>query len=467
MPKLSTGLFKQFLIIAIALGLSGCATTREQIEKDVDYAVSNEVPAQPQTWVTPANIGETQIGWIEAFNDQTLTTLVKEAQANNKNLQAIAANVDQAWALTRQAGSALQPQVGLSTGGTRSGVRGGGSSKGEITLGAQVSWEADLWGRIRSGVRAQEASAQAVEADFVYAQHSLAATTAKSYFTAIESNLQANIERETVTILEETRRITQVKFDNGLSTAQDVALSRSDLASARERLTASEGAYRNALRSLELLLGRYPSAEVAVHSSLPGVPPAPPAGLPSELLERRPDIIAADRRVAAAFNRTEEAKAAKLPSLSLTGNLGGASNALSNVLNPGNLAWSVGASLLAPIFDGGQRQAQVEVATAAQEQSLAQYGEAALNAFAEIENNLDNATVIAQREIELTEASNQANEAFRIANLRYNAGESELLDVLSIQQRVVGAQRSLSSIKRLLLEQRINLNLALGGDWKS
>ncbi|MGV0036017.1 MAG: TolC family protein [Candidatus Azotimanducaceae bacterium WSBS_2022_MAG_OTU7] len=104
---------------------------------------------------------------------------------------------------------------------------------------------------------------------------------------------------------------------------------------------------------------------------------------------------------------------------------------------------------------------------AAQAQSLAQYGEAALNAFGEIENNLDNGTVVAQREAELTEASKQANEAFRIANLRYNAGESELLDVLSIQQRVVGAQRSLSSVKRLLLEQRVNLNLALGGDWRS
>ncbi len=165
--------FKQTLLIALSLTLGACATTREQIETEIGDAVTNEVSAQPEAWITPANIGDVQVGWIAAFNDPTLTALVKEAQTNNKNLRAAAANVNQAWALARQAGSALQPQVGLTTGGTRSDVRGGGYSQGELSVGVQISWEADLWGRIRSGVLAQEASAQAVEADFIYAQHSL------------------------------------------------------------------------------------------------------------------------------------------------------------------------------------------------------------------------------------------------------------------------------------------------------
>ena len=453
-------------IVACLLTACGAAPSRETIEADVDQAVESETPVLPEQWGTQSDAGVVQVGWIEIFNDPALTRLVTDAQTNNRDLAVAAANVDRAWALARQAGAVLSPDISLAATGGRSGSSDSSSpTTTKLSLGLQVSWEADLWGRLRAGQRGAVASAQAVEADYRFAQYSLAAATAKAYFTSIEAKFQADIARETVEILEETQRIVNVKHDNGMASAQDVSLTRSDLASARERLTTVDGSYRDALRALEVLLGRYPSAELDVRDSLPAVPPPPPAGIPSELLERRPDIVAAERRVAAAFNATAQAQAARLPTVGLTGNLGGASSSLSDLLDPANVAWSAGANLLAPIFDGGRRREAVEIATAEQKQALAAYGQAALNAFSELESNLDQGTVIAQREVDLEVAAREAEKAFRIASLRYEEGEEDLLSVLTIQQRVISAKSALSSVERLLLEQRINLNLALGGSW--
>lgn len=457
-----------FSLAGLVVVLAGCGTvpSQEQVEQDVDQAVQQQAPAARTEWGAGAEAGSVQAGWIKSFDDPALNRLVIEAQTNNRDLAAAAANVDRSWALARQAGANLGADVSLSrTASQTGGIGGSQPTTNSFGLGLQVSWEADVWGRLRSGERGAVASAQAAEADFRAAQQSLAAATAKAYFSAVEANIQAGIVRETVEILEETLRIVNVKHDNGMSSAQDVSLARSDLATARESLTTIEGSQRDAVRALEALLGRYPGADLEVRRSLPGVPPAPPAGLPSELLERRPDIVAAERRVAAAFNATNQARAARLPSIGLTGNLGSASDSLSGLLESSNAAWTAGASLLAPIFDGGRRREAVEIATADQEQALAAYGQAAISAFSELETNLDQGVVLQQRIAELNVAATEAANAFRIAQLRYEEGEEELLNVLSIQQRVIGAKSSLSSVERLLLEQRVNLNLALGGSW--
>ncbi|MGB5604603.1 MAG: TolC family protein [Gammaproteobacteria bacterium] len=454
------------LVLVVALVGCGGAPSQEQVEQDVDQALKSQPPTMPEQWGTVVESGTVQAGWIESFNDPALTALVIEAQKNNRDLLAAATNVDRAYSLARQAGAALKPEVSLAVTGTRSGsVDSSVAGATNLGLGAQVSWEADVWGRLRSGERAAVASAQAVEADFRSAQQSLAAATAKAYFTAIEANIQVGIASETLEILRETNRIVNVKYNNGLATGQDVSLARSDLATARERLTEVEGSYRDAVRALEVLLGRYPGADLEIREALPDVPPPPPAGLPSELLERRPDIVAAERRVAAAFNATEQARAARLPTLGLTGSLGGASGSLSNLLDPANVAWSVGANLLAPLYDGGRRREAVNITTAEQEQALAAYGQAAINAFTELETSLDQGVVLSQRLDELREAAAQAEKAFRIATLRYEEGEEDLLSVQTIQQRVINAKSTRSSVERLLLEQRVNLNLALGGSW--
>jgi NodT family efflux transporter outer membrane factor (OMF) lipoprotein len=451
------------IIVCCLVAITGCSLTSTQ--QEISSAVTAERPETPSTWTAvQESVGEVQIGWIEAIGDEALTALVREAQANNKDLRAAAANVDRSWALAKKAGAALTPSIDLAAGGDRSGFVDGPAGNA-FNLGLQASWEIDVWGRIRSGELAAEASAQAVEADYRFSQHSLAAAVAGAYFVAVEAGIQAAVARRSVEALTETDRLVNLRFAQGYSSRQDQALARSDLATAEAELAAAEGSRRDALRALEVLLGRYPSADVEVREAMPTAPAGPPAGVPSEALERRPDLIAAERRVAAAFFSVDQAKAARLPAIGLTASTGGSSSELRSLLDPSNVAWSVGGNLLAPLIDGGARQADVEIATAEQQEALAAYGQAALNAFQEVETGLDRFVVLGDRQRALTEAAEQANQAFRVAQRRFDAGDSDLLDTLTVQRRVFSADSGLASVERLRLEQWVNLNLALGGSW--
>jgi len=170
--------------------------------------------------------------------------------------------------------------------------------------------------------------------------------------------------------------------------------------------------------------------------------------------------------VASAFNNVDGAKAARMPSISLTGSLGGSSTDLTNLLNPTNVAWQAATSLVAPLIDGGLREAQVEQATAEQQQAIANYAEAVINAFEDVEGSLDQTVVLRERAVQLQEAAVEANNALRIVNLRYEEGETDLLDVLTIQQRVLSNEGDVVSIERAQLDEWIALNLALGGSWE-
>ena len=460
--------YRNTVCVSSLLLLVSCASTssRQKSESAVKEATRLEAGATPQEWVEQSVIGAVEVDWIDSFQDDTLVKLVREAQDNNKDLQAAAANVERSRALAVQAGAGLKPAVSLTGGGSRSGIiESGAPEASSYTVGAQIDWELDLWGRVRSGAQAAAESAAAAEADYRYTQHSIAAAAARAYFANIEANLQLGIARENLKITEETLRIVNVTAESGVAARQDVALAQADLASARESLTSLEGSQRDASRSLEVLLGRYPSAELKVRESLPEVPDLPPAGVPSEILERRPDLVAAERRVASAFKALDQAKAARLPSLSLTSNVGGSSSDLSDLLDPTNVAWRLGANLLAPIFDGGARRAQVEAATADQKAALASYGQAALKAFQEVESGLDQGVVLSKRIHEIVIVERESAEAYRLADIRYKEGESELLDLFAFQRRLISARANLASLRRALLEQRVNLHLSLGGDW--
>ena len=445
--------------------LTGCATVSTGNEEAAEEAQAS-LPEIAAEWKAAEQrvVGE-PVGWIAAFNDPVLETLVREAQANNRDLAAAAASVDASRAAAGLARSALSPQVAASAGTQNQGLVDGPDSS-SASLGVQASWEVDLWGRLRSGREGAVRSVEAAEADYRFSQYSIAAAVASSYFLAIEADRQRALTQSIVEALTETDRITRVRFENGIGNAQDVALSGSNLADARNDLIEIEGAQRNALRALEVLLGRYPGADLQVRTSLPAVPAPPPVGVPADILERRPDLIAAERRIAEAITGVNEAKAAKLPSLSLTGSLGGSSNDLSNILNPSNLAWTAASSLLAPIIDGGALDAQVDLANTEVQAAAANYASAALDAFSDVESALDQETVLRRRRVELEQSAAQANEALRLAQLRYNEGETDLIDVLNILNRVLGAESSLITVKRSQLTERVNLNLALGGSWE-
>jgi NodT family efflux transporter outer membrane factor (OMF) lipoprotein len=403
--------------------------------------------------------------WLQEFADPKLMALIKEGQNNNLDLKMAAGNMESAWLLAEKSGAALQPNVNLSLDRGQSGSVDGGGSSSSVGVGLQVGWELDVWGRIRASSTAAQAQAQSSQADYLFAKHSLSANIAKTYFKVIEAKLQAQITTENLAVLDKTMSITQVKYNNGLLTGQDVAVNKVNLANASEKLITTQSAMREAIRALEVLLGRYPDASLDIPDVLPNLPAAPPAGLPSSVLERRPDIIAAERQVAAAYSATDQAKAAQLPHFSLNGNLGGSSDSLSNVLSPSNVAWQLASNILVPLFDGGLRKIDVEIANVEQQQALDNYRKSALNAFSEIEQNLDSGHDFSSREKALEEAYQESEKALKIANIRYQEGENELLDTLQIQQQAMSAKSSLLSIKRSQLEQRVNLYLALGGSW--
>lgn len=452
-------------LAALLLVNFGCVS-KTDVERAAAQALSQQQEMLEQ-WQSDGRRGTVEDGWLASFNDSQLTAIVIEALDNNPALAEAAAGVEQAQALARQAGASLVPSVDASVTGTRSGsIEDGPGPSNTFNAGIQVSWEADLWGRIRSGVNQATANAAAARADYEFAQRSIAANVAIAYFTAIEAQLQKSVAQSSLDLLQKTVRIVGAQHREGAASAQDLALAKSDFAAAQDRVSTAEGAERSALRALELLIGRYPAADLSLKSNLPAPPAMPPAGLPADLLERRPDVVAAERRVAAAFNATAQAKAARLPSLALTSTLGGASNELSDVLNPSNLAWSVGTSLLAPIFDGGRRRENVTIANAQQDAALAQYRSTALSAFSDVETTLDQGAVLQSRQIAIQESVTQAREAYRLANLMYKEGESSLIDLLSIQQRQISAESSLTNIQRLALQQRVGLHLALGGHWE-
>jgi NodT family efflux transporter outer membrane factor (OMF) lipoprotein len=255
------------------------------------------------------------------------------------------------------------------------------------------------------------------------------------------------------------------RWDVGIGSEFDVVSARVNLETYRDRLREVQLAYEQALRALELLVGRYPAAEVSAPAQFAVLPPGIPAGLPSELLERRPDVIAAQKRVAAAFSRVKEAEAARLPRISLTASGSHITSDLFVLQDRENPMWSIGGAVFAPLFTGGALKGQVEVRTAEQEQAVAQYVKTALAAFGDVENALSSEFALEEREAILAAAVNDARRALELAEIRYRVGSG---DLRSVEQQQLSYHSSRMNLLRVQAErrvQRVNLHLALGGDF--
>jgi len=439
--------------------------TKEKTGSRQAASLGEQTPATPESYRSPAQPGPVEIDWLARFNSPQLNALVEEAQRNNRDLQATAAAVERARALAVKAGARLEPSLTGGADGGWSGLFENDSENGQMGINAVVSWEIDIWGGLSAGRRSALAGAEAAEARLAASRLAIAAATARAYFVAVESRLQENLSLENIQTLESVNRIVRTQYENGSANSQDVALSESDLALTRAQLEEVQLARREALRALELLLGRYPAADLELAETYPGLPPVPPSGLPSELLERRPDLRAAERTVAAAFEETARTRAARLPSFSLTGSVGGSSSDLDEVLDPANVAWQALGNIVAPLLDGGARKADVAIATAEQKQAVANFAQFALEAFSEVERFLDQGSTLDRRSVQVFKAADEAGKALKTVQLRYKEGEVPLFDVLDLQQRVASRKAQAISIQRQLLEQRVNLYLSLGGDW--
>jgi len=332
---------------------------------------------------------------------------------------------------------------------------------------AMVSWEVDVWGRLRSQRAATQQNYEAVAMDYAFARQSLAATTAKSWYLAIETRQLLALAEQSVSLYTKLLELVKVRRAAGKVADLDVAEASYQLDEAQAQLTVAQGLYSEARRTLEILIGRYPSAELAVAEAYAPLPPPVASGLPSSLLERRPDILAAEHRVLAAFRNTESAKLALLPDFAFTLKGGRLSDPLLSVLdlNPWLIHSAVGAFV--PIYQGGALRAQIKIATAQQGQAVAFFGGVALKSFDEVEIALTNERLLAERLPFAENALLDHTEAVRVANLRYTAGTMDLLSVLQLQAGQITSQAELIKLRDAQLANRINLHLALGGSFDS
>lgn len=450
-------------LTASLLLYNGCMQKDSPTGDDIIHSAIPESTVIPKTWESlAAQPGEVDQGWLKSFNDRQLEELVDEALYNNLGLRAAAANVTSAEALAVQAGASLKPAIGL---GGASGKTYGGSALDTSAWSVNISWELDLWGKIKARAKAGEEAYRATVAEYEYARLSRVGQVAKNWFLATEILLQKNLALENVEIFEKTLEYARNRHRLGKVTSQDVHLAAADLASTQAALRTIQNTQMQITRSLELLLGRYPAAELEVRSTFVSVPKLIPAGIPSELLERRPDVVAAERQVAAAFQKAEEAKAARLPSFSLTAAGGQSSNDLINLLGVNQNFFNVGANFIAPLYSGGVLEAQVVIQTANQEKTLASYGQTALKAFSEVENGLSNERLLSERQSFLNIAVKENEDALRVAKKQHDVGMIDLFTVLQIQARVNSARSQLISVQNDRLAQRVDLHMALGGSF--
>jgi NodT family efflux transporter outer membrane factor (OMF) lipoprotein len=452
------------ICIVLALALGGCALKSPPKREDVARQALPNVQV-PEKWIEPAAAGAVATdAWLAAFGDAQLEAFVREALQHNPDLQVAAARVEQAAGFVKVAGATLYPQVNLL-------ARGGGTLSGDSSglegVGIFANWELDLWGRVRAGRAAATSQHASAALDREYARQSLAALVAKSWFLATEARLQKELAEDMALAANRQIGIADERLSVGRGDQYDATLARASYASYRDSVRNLEFAYRQSVRALEALAGRYPAGKLEVAPTLAGMPGPVPAGLPSELLERRPDVVAAERRIAAAFYRTEEAKAARLPRLALTAAGTSLSSELFVLQDRDNPVVSAGASITAPLFLGGQLQAQVEIRTAEQKQAIAEYGRIGARAFGEVESALSASIALEEREQILRELVTENARALDFAQQRYRVGAG---DQRAVQQQSLALGAARTALLRVQAErrvQRVNLHLALGGSFEA
>ena len=450
--------------LLLLAAFAACATlpppTAEEIRADALPGV-----AIPANWKRDSAQGTVQDNWLATFGDPTLDALVAEALQRNHDLRIAAARVEQAMAQADVARASLWPAINLlGTGGLKLGGGDLMSALQGVLLG--ISWEPDLWGRLRYGRDAAESSLAAAQADFEFARQALAATVARSWFYATQALLLRGIADEVVAAAQQLVELAQQRSTVGIGTEQDVAKAQASLAEFEEARSQLALAHEQALRALELLLGRYPATELQARADLPSLPGPVPAGMPLGMLERRPDIIASERRVAAAFQRVGEAKAARLPNISLNASASViASDVVELKSDFENPTFGAGGRFVAPVYQGGALDAQVDIRTAQQREAVADYGRRVLKALGEVEDALASGHVLADRREALERVLAQNERALALERDSYRIGRSDLRAVQQQLLAVHSSRSALTSLRAAELAQRVNLHLVLGGSF--
>lgn len=412
--------------------------------------------------------------WWEDFGDEELTGLVDRALADSLQLRQTWARLNQAEALASQAGASFQPNVNAELSASRSrrnitapgpdGATTRAFTSNAYSASIPVAYEVDLWGKLRSRARAAAFDAFASRDDVESAAMTLTASVAENWYNVIEQRAKQKLLRQQLMTNEAFLELVMLRFGQGESSATEVLQQRQQVQSTRAQVSLVEAREQVLVQQLAVLLGRGPGALVTTRrEELPKLPTLPSAGLPSELLKRRPDVRAAQRRVVAADYRVGEAIANRYPSLTLSGSVGYSSLSLSELFD--SFVWSVMGSISASLWDGGRRAAEVDRTRAVLEERLMGYGQTLLTAVLEVESSLVNEKQQIANIEELERQVDTSRQTLDIARLRYQQGLTDFLPVLTSLQSLHMAEQNLLSSKRQLLSHRIQLCRALGGTW--
>lgn len=495
-----------------ALMTASCASVDQEL-------LDAQLPDAPTAWTSDDELSSTPTGdWIAAFQDTMLRGLIDEALAHNNNYLAAAANLEQARAGARITRADMLPTLGVSGNASRnaivtdptsaaqaggntdlSGLRaqdledqfgvdrdGDGKLDGldldgdgiaeqdlpdrrlyinNFSIGAQIRWELDVWGRLTDETRAAYKDAAAAYADFEAARLSVAARVAQAWFALIEARQQRELAERDTEARERNLRVTERRYERGVSSSLDVRLSRSALGSSRANLALRQRLELEASRALEVLLGRYPAAELEAAAALPTLPALAGAGAPGDILARRPDLIAAEARMEASGLRARAARKQLLPQITLSSQINTSGPELSDLIDPERLAGNIVGGLIQPVFQGGALRANSKRARAAAEASLYGYVQTVLGAYEEAENAIAAETLLAAREEALRLAYEEAAAAEELTERRYTSGAATIFNLLDAQTRRISTESSYIQAQQQRVSNRVQLYLAIGGDF--
>lgn len=450
-------------LLLLALSLAGCAVgPAYQRPATPEPAAFKELDG----WVPAAPADALERGpWWQLFQDPVLGELAASVEVSNQNVAAAVANYAQARALVAQQRAALFPTVSLGLSGDRSGVRGEGAGSGyRLNLGG--AWEPDVWGRLRAGVTSAQAGLQASAADLANARLSSQGELAANYFTLRALDAQRALLLRTIAGYERELQITQNRFNVGIVARTDVLQAETQLASARGDELALRRQRAQFEHAIAVLVGKAPGEfALAPREEWRVTVPEVPVGVPSTLLQRRPDIAAAEREVAAANAEIGIARSAYFPNIGLSGSLGTAGSRVGDLFSASHAAWSFGLSAAQAIFNAGATRASVAGAEARHQAAVARYRQTVLNAFADVEDQLSATRILTQQQELRRQASAAADLVEQQVMNRYRAGQVGYTEVVQAQVTALNARRALVQVQTDRQTVAVALIQSLGGGW--
>ncbi len=465
---------RAILPLVCALLLAGCQSLSVSpdtqklapFELAQDGLVTYDLPdgQSPESLAPPTN-------WLNSFNDPQLHNWVETAINTNFDLQEARARVEAARQQRRIAGASLWPSLDLGVDGQRakSQLNSNDSSfSNQYQAGLDIAWEIDLWGKLDDQRDAADYLWQAEQALYNSSKLSIASQVAKAWYNVNAQHLLTQLFRERVTNLDTNLDIIESGYHQGINSALDVYLARTDLASVKSNLEQQLATEQEAIRTLQLLLGQFPSGQLEPAQNrwqLPDLSALDAEQLNAQTVRHRYDLQASFLALLASDRDLAAAHKARFPSFRLTGRAGDSSDELNNLFDASSLAWNLLGNLTQPVFAGGRLQAQEQQQQAVVQQKEQQYLQTLYTAFSEVEQSLTNETALKKQLVQVSKAKELAEAAEELAFEEYRQGLEDYTSVLEAQRRAFNAQDSLISLRYQLLENRINLYLALGGDF--